>query len=447
MFVNKERTELATVGNGLIDNGDFTPTAVVEVDVTGFDFSQPLGHVYIGNFGLAIPTGGSAFARQASEDYDDIFVFGNTNLPPIPCIELAMDAILAPAPPEQTRIKEFFIEGAIQRTFGRGMTANARLKGTSGESGGIPPQENEVNSLLRRLGENGTEGAGLKSVIVDALILDDGIKFYCIDSLFKQLGQTEDYFINGLLQTTGDNGSSGGDDIDQDEDDNTITIPIGTLVGQRLTLATTPLRIVTLKFTLHRDGLSGGATGTLTGKIFRNSVPGNAISGADLIATSTNFVNVSTLTTSAVGTEVVFSFTGLEETTPNNDIFLGFDVSGSNEQLFLHTESTGTVISGGDVTVESPSGFWGGNLGVDATFEMIVNQTVQNRGSSIMNTVLLKEQTKGFGINAVIVRAETFGINAIINIPTAGEKTKEFTIDTDIFDPFSSFSSESVVGP
>jgi len=327
------------------------------------------------------------------------------------------------------------------------MTANARLFGRSGESGGIPPQEQEVDSLLRRLGENGTEGAGLKSVIVDALILDDGIKFYCMDALFKQLGQTKDYFINGLLQTTGDNGSSGGDDIDQDEDDNVIIIPIGTLVGQRLTLATTPLRIVTLKFILHRDGLSGGATGTLTGKIFRNSVPGNVISGADLIATSTNFVNVSTLTTSVVGTEVTFSFTGLEETTPNNDIFLGFDVSGSNEQLFLHTESTGTVISGGDVTVESPSGFWGGNLGVDATFEMIVNQTVQNRGSVIMNTVLLKEQTKGFGINAIIVRAETFGINAIINVVIPVEKTKEFTIDTDIFDPFSSFSSESVVGP
>lgn len=347
----------------------------------------------------------------------------------------------------QTKIKEFFIEGSIQKTFGRGMTANAILFGTSGESGGIPPQEPEVNSLIKRLGENGTEGEGLKSFTVDALISDDGIKFYCMDALFKQPGQTKDYFINGLLQTTGDNGSNGGDDIDQDEDDNIITIPIGTLVGQRLTLATTPLRIITLKFTLHRDGLSGGATGTLTGKIYRNSVTGNAISGGDLIATSTNFVSVSSLTTSVTGTQVSFSFTGLAETSPNNNIFLGFDVSGSNEELFLHTESTGTAISGGDVTVESPSGFWGGNLGVDATFEMIVNQTVQNRGFAIMNTLLLKEQDTDFEINAIIVRRDSFDINAIIEIPVPKEKINEFTIDADIFDPFATSSFESVVGP
>ncbi len=447
MFVNKERTELATVGNGLIFDGFNEPTAVVEVDVTGFDFSQPLGFIYFGNHGRAVPTGGSAFARQVSEQFDEILLLGNTNLPPNTCNELAIDAVLTPPPVFLTKIKEFTIEGSIQKTFGRGMTANAILFGRSGESGGIPPVIPEVDSLIKRLGENGTEGAGLKSFGIDAFITDDGIKFTCVDAFLPNPGLVEDYFTNGLIQSTGDNGSNGGDDIDQDEDDNIITIPIGTLVGQRLTLATTPLRIITLKFTLHRDGLSGGATGTLTGKIYRNSVTGNAISGGDLIATSTNFVSVSSLTTSVTGTQVSFSFTGLEETSPNNNIFLGFDVSGSNEQLFLHTESTGTAISGGDVTVESPSGFWGGNLGVDATFEMIVNPVVKNRGFAIMNTLLLKEQDTDFEINAIIVRRDAFDINAIIEIPVPKEKINEFTIDADIFDPFATSSFESVVGP
>ncbi len=63
---------------------------------------------------------------------------------------------------------------------------SVRLKGTSGISGGIPPVEPKINAFLRRT--VGVGGIG-NEPRMGALISDDGIKFTCVNSHRKRLGE------------------------------------------------------------------------------------------------------------------------------------------------------------------------------------------------------------------------------------------------------------------
>jgi len=72
-------------------------------------------------------------------------------------------------------------------TTGRGFGGEkmALLKGTSGISGGIPPVEPKINAFLQRtVGEGGIGN----EPTIGALITDDGIKFTCVNYHVKRLG-------------------------------------------------------------------------------------------------------------------------------------------------------------------------------------------------------------------------------------------------------------------
>jgi len=166
-----------------------------------------------------------------------------------------------------------------------------------------------------------------------------------------------------------------------------IPVPVGTnLCGQRLRLPTSPVRIVQFKFRLFRDGLSGSPTGTLQGRIYRNSISGNPISAGDLLDTSDNIVSLSALTTNVLGDFVVFDFSTVE-ITPDDNIFVGIQITGTNEEVFFNVESTGTVIAGGDFTTES-AGNWGVDSGVDANMEITIDDEPRQRASALISAIV-----------------------------------------------------------
>jgi len=103
-----------------------------------------------------------------------------------------------------------------------------------------------------------------ESFLVDARILQTQTIDYTVDAIIKDFGVTVDftvdsvlvrigeYLVDSFVQALGDgilgNGNNGGTNdsnttnpyVQQPTDDNTITLPIGTLVGQRLRLPTAP---------------------------------------------------------------------------------------------------------------------------------------------------------------------------------------------------------------
>ena len=286
-----------------------------------------------------------------------------------------------------------------------------------------------------------------KLFLVDARILQIQTIDYTVDAIIKDFGVTVDFtvdaeivrigefLIDSFVQALGDgilgNGNNGGTNdsnstnpyVQQPTDDNTITLPIGTLVGQRLRLPTAPVRIDDYTFVIHRAGTAGTPTGTLTGKIYKNSIAGNSISGADLIATSDNVVNLASITTNTNGQNVQFTFTTPPETTVDDNVFIGFDIAGSNEQMFLHTESTGTVIDGGDVNVES-TGVWGADLGVDAVLTVNIDLTPRQRGSALMHAFVGRFIKEIIGVDAFI--------KAIGGVSPSPLGEKEFTVGANI---------------
>jgi len=156
--------------------------------------------------------------------------------------------------------------------------------------------------------------------------------------------------VGVLIKALGSNGNCGGINplVSQSVIDNFIQIPTGTLAGQRLSISTSPVRVTSFQFVIRRDGLSGSPTGTLVGKVRTNSTPNGSIGIGDEVAISINTINVEDLTTDPAGEIVTFNFDGTGELTESDDIFIGVEVDGSNEGIFLGTESTGDVIPGGD---------------------------------------------------------------------------------------------------
>lgn len=267
---------------------------------------------------------------------------------------------------------------------------------------------------------------------VDSIIKDFGVVFdFTVDSSLVRIGEfLIDSFIKALgdgIVGTGNNGSTNANNtinpfISQTTDDNTITLPIGTLVGQRLRLPTAPVRVDDYTFVIHRAGTAGTPTGTLTGKIYKNSIGGNSISGADLIATSDNVVSLSSITTSSSGQNIQFTFTNPPEITVDDNVFIGFDIVGSNEQMFLHTESTGTVIDGGDVNIES-TGIWGVDLGVDAVLAINIDTEQRQRGSALMHAFVGRFIREIIGVDALI---KSIGGESGSDVPA------EFTVDAKV---------------
>ena len=285
---------------------------------------------------------------------------------------------------------------------------------------------------------------------VDAKILQLNTGDYKVDAIIKALGLTlgftidaslvraREFTIDANVQALGDgtvsnanNGSTNANNttnpyISQTTDDNTITLPIGTLTGQRLRLPTAPVRVTDYTFVIHRAGTAGTPTGTLTGKIYKNSITGNTISGADLIATSDNVISLASLTTSTSGQNITFTFTTPPEITVDDNVFIGFEIAGSNEQMFLHTESTGTVIDGGDANIES-SGTWGADLSVDAVFTLNIDIIQRQRASSLMHAFVgrfIKEFTVDSIVKAFDVEFE-FTVSANIRF----KRIEEFFVD------------------
>jgi hypothetical protein len=267
---------------------------------------------------------------------------------------------------------------------------------------------------------------------VDARIFGVGlIQDFTVDSSLVRVGE---FLLDSFVQALGDgilgNGNNGSTNannttnpfISQTTDDNTITLPIGTLVGQRLRLPTAPVRVDDYTFVIHRAGTAGTPTGTLTGKIYKNSIGGNSISGADLIATSDNVVSLSSITTSSSGQNVQFTFTNPPEITVDDNVFIGFDIAGSNEQMFLHTESTGTAIAGGDVNIES-TGTWGVDLGVDAVLTINIDTEPRQRASALMNAFVGRFIREIIGVDALI---KSIGGESGSDVPA------EFTVDAKV---------------
>jgi len=276
-----------------------------------------------------------------------------------------------------------------------------------------------------------TVGASLETgnsvnFIVDIIVLQLNQESFTLDTILKR---QKVFTIDPLIQALGGDGNSGGEDpyIEQPDDDGTTPIPIGTLVGQRLRLPSVPVRITDYTFTIHRSVIAS-PTGTLTGKIFKNSIAGNSISGADLLATSDNSITVSSITTDTGGQTITFTFTNPPEISISDNIFIGFDVSGSNVAMFLHITSNEFAIDGGDVNVES-SGNWGVDLGVDAVLEVNVDTAVRQRASAQIDAFITGktelflvdsivgvffEVEEDFTVDAILIKEFDFTISAFV---------------------------------
>lgn len=153
--------------------------------------------------------------------------------------------------------------------------------------------------------------------------------------------------VGVLIKALGSNGNCGGVNplISQPINDGFILIPSGTLAGQRLSIPTSPVRVTRLEFVGRREGL--GSAGTLVGKVRTNSTPNGSIGIGDEVATSINTINIVDITTDPSGETLVFDFDDIE-ITESDDIFIGVEAIGSDDNVFLGTESTGVAIPGGD---------------------------------------------------------------------------------------------------
>ena len=232
---------------------------------------------------------------------------------------------------------------------------------------------------------------------------------FFVSGLLSQDDQEEEFFINSILIKRGKfqvdafiqakggtefNGNNGSTNalavnpfIEQNQTVTGVPVPVGTnLCGQRLRLPTSPVRIIAFQFRMFRDGLSGSPVGTLQGRIYRNSIAGNPISAGDLLDSSDNTVQLSELTTNVLGDNVVFNFSTVE-ITPDDNIFVGIQITGTNEEVFFNVEGLGTVIEGGDFTTES-AGNWGVDTGVDANMSITIDDEPRQRGSAIMGALV-----------------------------------------------------------
>ncbi len=287
-------------------------------------------------------------------------------------------------------------------------------------------KEFRIDARIRLLGEEET--------LVNAVLTkDEIIKEFTINSILAKIIGFE---ISAFIQAKGENGNNGGtnplaqnpfvgvpDDVGGPPV-STTSVPIGTnLCGQRLKLPAVPVIIKSFSFNLHRDGLSGSPTGTLQGIIYRNSVSGTPIIAGDILDTSDNIVNLGDLTTSITGEEVTFTFSTVE-IFEDDDVFLGLEITGTNEEVLFGTEPL-EPIDGGDFTTTSTS-TWGPDLGFDASILVLIDDEPRQRGSSAVNA-LIGVRTHEFTVGGVLKGDnidEEFRIGAKLVI----EKSIEFTI-------------------
>ncbi len=167
------------------------------------------------------------------------------------------------------------------------------------------------------------------------------------------------FFINALIQSLGDNGNNGGTNpfVIHTIGDGFFTVPIGTLVGQRMTLPSSPVRITRVEFVVRREGLTGSPTGTLVGKVRRNTIPLDRISigSSDEIISSTNTINIADITNAQSGQTIAFDFDPVDpEVTETENMFIGFEVEGANDNVLISTNSDPNTILGGDIVIEEP---------------------------------------------------------------------------------------------
>ena len=178
---------------------------------------------------------------------------------------------------------------------------------------------------------------------------------------------------------------------------------------------------------MYRSNISGSPTGTIIGKIYKQSIGGNPILVGDLIETSDNVINVADLTTNPIGQFVTFTFTNPEEILEDDNIFIGFEISGSNENTFIETELTGTVIDGGDLNVEFTAGTWGADLGIDTKVTINIDTVPRQRASALMSAFVGRFPVFA-SVDALLVQGdtiETFRVDARLT----GLVQKEFNVD------------------
>jgi len=344
-----------------------------------------------------------------------------------------VNALLSTESPLETKVNAILTSVMEQEFF-----VNSILKKIDND------EEFEVNSILidvfqkefiidahiRLLGEEET--------FVNAVLTkDDKIKEFTISStLVSRVG----FETSAFIQALGINGNNGGsnplaqnpfvgvpDDVGSPPV-STTSVPIGTnLCGQRLKLPAIPVIIKSFSFNLHRDGLSGSPTGTLQGIIYRNSVSGTPIIAGDILDTSDNIVNLGDLTTSITGEEVTFTFSTVE-IFEDDDVFLGIEIIGTNEEVLFGTPPA-EPIDGGDFTTTSTS-TWGVDLGFDVSMLVLIDDEPRQRGSSVVNAILgrakqefivgglLKgnniDQEFRIGAKLVILNSEEFTVGAIL---------------------------------
>ena len=272
------------------------------------------------------------------------------------------------------------------------------------------------------------------TTFVNAVLSKDGlISEFTVNSVLVRVGSfTVDGFKKALgdgILGNGNNGSTNSFAVNPFISQLTGTVisgvPVGTnLCGQRLRLPTSPVRVTSFAFKLHRDGLSGSPVGSMVGKIYRNSVAGNPILPADLLDTSDNTVLISTLGTDPSGTNIFFNFSTVE-ITPDDNIFLGIQLTGTNEEVFFGVETTGTVIAGGDFNTSSGAN-WGADVGVDTALQVFIDDEPRQRGSALISAILgVRSHTFLVDGNVKSDNIDkTFFVDAKIVIPTS----EEFTI-------------------
>ena len=340
------------------------------------------------------------------------------------------DAIL-----RKTQQRFVFPDAILSSTFTKTTIPDALIEGIESETF-------TVDGIIKL--------TSVKLFLIDGVTAERNEGEFTVDARFK--GSTpEDFFIdsilgrvsqatyNMILQALGDGdigtGNNGGTNpfavdpiVEQTTGGFFFGLPIGTLVGQRLRLPTAPVRVTSFTVTMFRSGASGSPTGTLTGKVYKNSIAGTPIIVGDLIATSDNIINVADLTTNNAGQEVTFTFTNPEEITVDDNAFVGFDINGSNEQTFIETETTGTVIPGGDLNVELVAGEWGADVGIDLKITINIDDTPRQRASSLMSS-FVGRFIKEFTVDALLIAPLTISTETfIVDASVTGPATKTFGV-------------------
>ncbi len=211
MFIDSGRTQLAfEPGGGLISGSN--PVQIV--DITGFDMSQPLNHIYVGNY----DTGGSA--RQANEEFDQILIRNDClRIQVDACLEIKSDEAvfsdvhlqdIVPVITEDLFIiqeHEFFVNAIVViRQTQNGLTASPLISALDQEKeffvGKLVGKTDEEEFIVNAQLTTGFDIPLVASPLIEAIGQEHEFEVGKLVGVINK----EEFFVNALLKALGDNG-------------------------------------------------------------------------------------------------------------------------------------------------------------------------------------------------------------------------------------------------